>query len=123
MSKNNGIASQVAALEILSQPVVAAFREAQNSEDKTLDNGFKVCELSEYDPEMPMATQDQYHMYSAIGFNASNTKHHHKYGDVTLFYSETSPVSGNGINMTGRRYIIIADQWTGKRLKVVLPDA
>ena len=100
-----------------------------NSEVKEIGNGFSVMEVDGFDPSIPASQDDQYHCYSHVGMNASNTVHHHKFGDVTVFHGNTSPYGEHSkaddmqVRHVGAmsRYVIIADQWTGKRIKVFLP--
>src|SRR5690606_23945337 len=87
-----------------------------------MGNGFTVAEMSEFDPAIPAGSADTYHMYTHGGQNASNTTHHHKFGDVTVCFDETSPKGEFTSKFPERRYVIVCDQWTGKRLKVILPE-
>lgn len=87
-----------------------------------MGNGFIVGEMSEVPVDVPAGSYAPYHMYSHVGQNASNTTHHHEFGDVTICYDETSPKGEFTKKFPERRYVIICDQWTGKRLKVILPE-
>lgn len=108
---------------------VASFVDAHGSPDnkKTIiENGFVVEVMSDFDTNIAPANQDTYHMFSLVGQNASNTNYHHKFADVTVFMGNTSPYSEHDTDRTKRnpyqRYIIVVDAWTGKRIKIELPE-
>lgn len=90
--------------------------------DHATDNGFTIVEMADFPKEIPAGSHDQYHMYTIVGRNASNTTHHHEFGDVTICFSETSPEGPFTKKFPERRYVIVCDQWTGKRIKVILPE-
>lgn len=108
------------AAALLNDPRVTGFVEARATTDYVKVGDFGVQTMPDFDPAQPAASQDEYHMYTLIGRNASNTKHHHDYGDVAVFFSETSPTNSHGKN-NRERYVIVVDQWTGSRIKVLLP--
>jgi hypothetical protein len=111
---------------VLNNPRVEGFR-AREGHHKSIRVPFShmhVTAMNSFDPGIPAAQQDQYHMYTHIGLNAANTTYHHKFGDVTVFFSNTS-INSDNPDLPAKpdeRYLIIVDQWTGERLKVVLPN-
>lgn len=85
-------------------------------------NGFAVVPMADFDKSEPPACSDTFHTYSIVGQNASNTTKHHTFGDLTIFHGETSMIGWDDKPVAAdKRYIIIADAHTGKRLKVFLP--
>lgn len=127
-AQNEGGFMEEVAEQIMSDPRVDSHRSRHDVDvvkgQPAIANvgHFTVAEMPAFDPLVPVMSQDHYHMGVLIGQDSSNTDHHHRYGDVTVCFSDTAPETGNGLRVgIGERYVIICDQWTGKRLKVVLP--
>lgn len=74
-----------------------------------------MAELSAYLPfsEIHPAHIDHYHTYQHLGQTQDNPS-----GQITVFLGKLAPSQKN----PGRRYIIIVDHATGKRLRVQLPE-
>ena len=114
----SNIKNQIEQMKILSQPTIAAYREASFQSPVSQEiGGFKLAEMSELDTAIHPALQDTYHMYVVIGAHSQNLE-----GDVTVFYANTSPENEFVKSDPNKRYVIIMDHATGKRLKVILPD-
>jgi len=105
--------------EFLSDPRIFGFAAHRSDNPIHHIGEMQVQELFPF--VQPAQLEDGYHQYTLAGQNASNTNRHHDYGDVAIMFAETAPFDEQGRPNT-ERYVIICDNWTGKRIKVILPQ-